>query len=369
MEIKDGYEEELRRKAARKLGHFFSNASAEMPDSVVIEQASSAPTAAYAASLIPDGATVADLTAGLGVNTCFFSIKASKVYAVERDAHRAEILSRNLQTDGIDNVSVFNSDCLEWLKSTNLNFDFAFIDPSRRHDNQRRVFMISDCQPDVAEVIPLLKNHCNKLIIKASPLLDITSTVKAIPHISDISIVEVNREVKELLIEVSLKGDKTDASELSPRLRCVILYPGRTTEIIEFGTNASPEPPLISGPDALLPGGYLYEPSPAIMKAANFSFLTASHPEMRKLDANTHLFFSPLPAEDLPGRLFRIEGVVSSRDLKSMRGSAFGVISRNHPLRPSELTARYKFHSSDEDFLIATTARSRKLILKCKKIF
>mgnify|MGYP003851277925 FL=1 len=82
-------------------------------------------------------------------------------------------------------------------------FDWIYIDPSRRNDHKEKVFLLKDCLPDVPKQLDFLLTKTNQILIKVSPILDITSTIKELKFVSEIHIVAVQNEVKELLFLVN----------------------------------------------------------------------------------------------------------------------------------------------------------------------
>lgn len=83
------------------------------------------------------------------------------------------------------------------------SFDVIFIDPARRGDQNARLYNLHDCQPDILSLLPLLRKRCDRLFIKASPLLDISQTILDFQELKSIRAISVNGECKELLVEVS----------------------------------------------------------------------------------------------------------------------------------------------------------------------
>lgn len=62
-----------------------------------------------------------------------------------------------------------------------------YLDPARRNSSGRK-FILEDLEPNILEWIPTFRKT-EKIIIKLSPLLDITSTLQQIDSISEIHIV------------------------------------------------------------------------------------------------------------------------------------------------------------------------------------
>lgn len=368
-EVNEDLNSALLKKAASKLPQIFANETATLPDSSVVEQASGELTATYVASFVGEGDTVADLTGGLGVNSYHFSQRAKKVFCIEIDEKRAEALKHNFEEAGVKNIEVIHSDAIEWLKKTANSFDFVYVDPSRRSQHNNKIITLSESSPDLTQILPLLKDRTKRLVVKASPLLDLTSILKEFSPVSGIMILEAQREVKELLIDFNFK-ESSDETKPSPYLKCVKLNSKGRPETMEFKISDSEK----NSANSYIPesktieiGGFLYEPSPSIMKSGMFGSICETYPDLMKLDPNTHLFYSKIKYENFPGRIFTVDGLPGSKELKRMKGGNYNVISRNHPCKAPELEQRYRFKGSDERFVIACKASGKNIILIASK--
>lgn len=352
-------------KFAAKIGPEFYREGLSCPDSSVVEQASGWQTASYVAYLIPEDAIVVDLTAGAGINSLYFSRKARKVIAVEIDPSRADSLRENVRLLGIDNLEVLTGSCLEILPKIKDSLDLAYIDPARRDGTGRRSFFLEDYSPRLDEVIPLLEGKVEKILIKLSPMLDLTSVKKAIPSVSVFHILESHREVKELIAEIGNSAENLDSDKV--KIKCIILDDKDEASIYDVTETTDSPIKYIEDQSKFKSGGYVYEPSPAIMKAGRFGFISRKFPSLYKLSDNTHLFYGEDYIPSFPGRIFKILKEITARDLKIMKGEAWNVISRNHPASAPELASRYKFKSSETNFIIAARTTKDKVIMACEK--
>jgi len=77
--------------------------------------------------------------------------------------------------------------------------DLIYLDPARRNQAGNKVVLLSDCEPNVAELLPLLLAKAENVLIKLSPMLDITLALKNLPHTKEIHIISVDNECKEIL--------------------------------------------------------------------------------------------------------------------------------------------------------------------------
>lgn len=363
----------IRLKAAEKLPGLFGLPGAVVPDSDIVEEASGAEPAAYAASLVPEGSVVADLTAGLGGNTVAFAQKASEVWAIERDAARAASLEHNLRLAGVENVRVVRADCLDWLEGSGRLPDVCYVDPERRNVAGRQP-ALADWSPALPELCEVLGRKYNesgrfpRMLAKVSPMLDLKQAMRELPAISAFHIVEFGREVKELLLDIS---PHVVDGHADPLVRCVRISRSGNVDfsdfhISDFAKNAAV--PLLGGKDRLKTGGFLYEPSPALMKAGIFGALAERFPDLKKLAPDTHLFFSEAFFPSFPGRIFRIDGLVGSAALKAMKGERVNVLSRNHPAKASDIERKFRLVPAGDTYIIACTVGRDRLIVLSERI-
>ena len=193
-----------KKKAEKKLPTWFAHSGIIYPPNLNLEQTSSEITAEYKASLV-SGSTLADLTGGFGIDSYYYSKKLKKVHHLELNEELQEIASHNFGILGAKNVISEAGDGIEFLKNSAEKFDWIYLDPSRRDDAGGRVFFLSDCLPNVPEHLDLLQEKANHIMIKTSPLLDLSAGLKELRNVKEIHIVAVENDVKELLWIITSK--------------------------------------------------------------------------------------------------------------------------------------------------------------------
>ena len=237
---------EARRKLDKKLPSW-AGVGVTVPASINLEQSSSEATALYKASLIDAGARVADLTGGLGADSWAFSRRASSVWYNERDAVLMETVRHNFALLGISNA-VFNAFDINpqddaWLDSLRaFRPDVIYLDPARRNASGHKVFLFEECSPDVTALLPQLLELASKVIIKVSPMADLTMLRRRLSGaISELHVVGTAGECKELLcICTRSAGD----------CRTVLSEDGHVMEPGEWSD--APEGPMLFVPSAAL---------------------------------------------------------------------------------------------------------------------
>ncbi|RZK59123.1 MAG: hypothetical protein EOO91_06090 [Pedobacter sp.] len=341
-----------KKKAKNKLPTWFSEAGIYYPALLSIEQTSSETTAAYKADLAI-GKSLLDLTAGFGIDSYFFAKKIGEVYSCEIKPELAEITAHNAKVLGANNLSVISGDGLEFLKSSTKNFDTIYIDPARR-SNDNKVFKLKDCTPDVTENLNFLLAKAQRIIIKTAPLLDISAGLSELKNVSEIHIVSVKNECKELLwvIDRNFTG--------ATKVVCVTL--NEKNKVFQFSISDLQTKIEIAQSE---PAGYLYEPDVALLKSGAFN-LIAEKFGLKKLHQQSQLYFSDEIKTDFLGRIFEIDSLLTLNELKKEKELQGNVIVRNFPEKAENLVKKYKIESTHDDFLIFTQNNKGYLVIKAK---
>lgn len=329
---------ECRRRFGGKLRHTLAaNPEFVFPTALAGEQSTSDALAAYHSSLLQEGERVADLTAGLGVDAMAMSLKAN-VVAVEMEQLKVDALRLNARH--LPQLTAVCADCRHWLaEQAEKAFSTVFIDPARRAANGGRVYALSDCEPDVTAMLPQLRRVCKRLIIKASPMLDITHTLSLLPDAVRVIALGTTTECKELVIEC-----RFDATVVEPTIEAVTLTPdGEVVSQMQFLRSEEVSAEVeCAEPQA---GMWLYDPYPAVMKAAPMRLLGACY-GVSKLAPQSHLWLSTDRVDAFPGHAYRVERVeqCSSRILKQLANQRVraSITTTNFPMTADVLRARLR---------------------------
>lgn len=201
---------DCRRRCATKLPEALSHSDFMFPSTIAAEQCTSEVIARFHASLIAEGETVVDMTCGLGIDTFAIARRAAAVTAIEIDEAKAECAVHNARVMGLDNVSIVDGDSVAWLNDFTGHVDTIFVDPARRDSMGKRVFGLADCLPDVTALLPRLRQVCDKVIVKASPMLDIKHTIHSLDGaVTHCYVIGTTTECKELVTVLSMTGATT----------------------------------------------------------------------------------------------------------------------------------------------------------------
>ncbi len=341
-----------KKKSIHKLPTWFHQDFIYYPPPLSIEQCSSEPTAAYKANLIV-GKKVIDITAGFGVDSFFFSKKAEEVTSCEIIAELSAISENNAKTLGAENITCLAGDGIEILRNSSLNFDTIYIDPARR-SGSAKVFKLKDCTPDVTVNLNLFIERAERTIIKTAPLLDISAGIAELQNVTEIHIVSVKNECKELLWVI----DKNFKAET--KIICASI--NETLKTFSFGLRAL-QTKTVFAPTQ--PSGYLYEPDVALLKGGAFNLIAESF-GLQKLHQHTQLYFSDKVKTDFLGRIFEIVSVLTLNEFKKEKNLVGNVVVRNFPEKAENLVKTYKIVSDHDNFFLFTQNNSGYLVIKAR---
>lgn len=354
---------ECRKKSSKKLQNTLANKKFVFPTTLSAEQCTSDLLAQFHATLVNVGINIIDLTSGLGIDVFHFAPKSQTVTAVELSPIVADALKENAVTLGHDNVIVVNGNCVEFVENCNTSYDVAFIDPARRGVNGKRLFALSDCEPNVVAMLQPLKKMCGKLIVKASPMLDVTQTLRELPETSQLYVIGTAQECKEIVAVVDFKT-KVE----TPQIIAVTL--GKDS-MSKFEFNNISESVAMVTYKVPAEGQYLYEPYPSVMKASPMKSLSQFY-GIDKLHTNTHLYVSDDIVTDFPGDIYKIESITpfSSKEIKSFKSQhqQINVAVRNFIMSADELRNKLKVKDGGTQKVIGCTLcdGSRVLIVVCR---
>lgn len=344
-----------RQKARVKIPSWAANDGIAYPPHLSMEQCSSEATARYKARIAGKGQKIVDLTAGFGVDMAFMSANFSEAVHVEQQAALCAISSANYACLGLHHIQVVCSDGVDYLHQME-HADLIFIDPARRDEHGGRTYGIADCTPNILEIIDEMLEKAHRVMIKLSPMLDWQKAVSDIGNVSEVHIVSVGNECKELLLVV-----EREARDI--RVFCV-----NDSQVFNYtiGDETGNFYQASTSPQ------YLYEPNASVMKAGCFQ-LIAKRFGISQPDKNSHLFLSDQIIPDFPGRGFVIERTctMNKRELKTgLEGiTKANIAVRNFPLSVAELKKRLKLKDGGDVYIFATTdAQKGHLLLVCRKI-
>lgn len=402
---------EGRRRLRKKLPEWVACTGLVYPSSLCAEQCSSSDTARYKASIVqrifneyagtvasmvgapcrttgsatenkmvtePAEVTIgtrktgriADLTGGLGVDSWAFSEVAEEVLYNEMNPALAAAARHNFKALGVTNIFIKNSEATsDSLKDIFGDFrpDVIFLDPARRDSAGKKVFLLEDCSPDVLKILPELFGISRFVLLKLSPMADITMAVERLDRtyeeylekasgkgwngqwVREVHVVASGGECKELLI--LLDGEWNEGYSLTCR---------------EDGKTLTFKPEEITKAKAGYPDStfarIIFEPGKSLTKAG-VSNAICERFGLVKLARFTHLYTISEPLSDSEseqrtaplkdfGKVFYVKEILplnkSSMKEVGKRYPHSEVSAKNIPMSSDELRTRLKVKSGDD---------------------
>ncbi|AZI27393.1 hypothetical protein EA772_19375 [Pedobacter sp. G11] len=330
-----------KKKSQKKLPTWFKTASIYYPATLSIEQTSSEITAKYKSELAK-GDSLIDITGGFGVDDYYFAKKVKNLTHCEINEDLSYIAEYNASVLGTKNINFLPVDGIEYLRSASENFDTIFVDPARRSEIGK-VFMLKDCTPDVAANLDMLLKKANRIIVKTAPLLDIKAGFSELKNVSEVHIVSLKNECKELLwvIDRDFNGiTKFVAVTLNDAEKQFVFQQDETDVNADYAND-------ISDSD------YLYEPDTALLKSGAFNLIGSKY-GLKKLHPQTQLYTSAIFKPEFAGRIFKIDEIISTGVLKKSTDLTGNIIVRNYPAKPEDLSKKHKIKPGKNQFVIFT---------------
>ena len=350
---------EGRQKAQQKLPSLAKTEGIIYPAKLSVEQCSSEQTALYKQKIVlrlltENRQSMVDLTGGFGIDFSFLAHLFTEADYVEHNEQLCEIARHNFPLLGLSKVRIHSKACEDFIDGMG-HFSLIYLDPSRRDAFGRKAIALIDCSPNIETLQDTLLSHASLVIIKLSPMLDIQDTLRRLPNVSEVHVVSVDGECKEMLLVLCHQ-------KKSVTYHCTNI----TTQTQTFCTDARDVDPII----APRPERYLYEPNASIMKAGVQNVLCQSY-NVKKLHPFSHLFTSEHLIEGFPGRIFEIEDYCSfaKKDLKTLLAgiNQCNLTIRNFPSSVAELRERLKLREGGNIYLFATTlSDGSHAMLRCK---
>ena len=363
---------EARRRLKSKLPEWYENAELIMGGRVPAEQCSSEATARYKRSII-EGESLCDMTGGMGVDFWYMSEGMKQAIYTERNEELCEIAKQNFEVLKDGKHPEVEVRCGDGQKLPIPSVDIIYLDPARRAGDGSRVYAMEDCEPNIVEWQDKLLQHAKMVLVKLSPMVDLTDVLRKLKGVTDVYVVGVKNECKEVLVKqrptptLPVEGGRDHAGCV--KIHCVDFLTDKNIEYsYDFLENLPPR--ILSLPQQ---GGlrWVYEPDVTLMKAQAFGSLCQRYP-VYQLDYETHLMTSDEYIADFPGRIFKVEELIpfSSKVLKRLKKEMpqANIATRNFPLSADELRKRTGIKDGGEIYLFGAKVKDMgQMLLKCRK--
>lgn len=338
----------------RKKVPLFSRKGLIFPKKMNVEQTSSQLTATYKKQLVGNLHSFIDCTGGFGVDTFFIAQNAQKSTYCELNNELSDIVKHNFNQLNAD-IEVINSNGIEFLQNTEDCFDCTYLDPSRR-SYQGKVISIEQSQPNILEYWDVLLDKSSRVMVKLSPMLDIDYLIRKLPFLSELHILSIKNDVKEILVVASRRVKADNVKLFSVELK------SHTAEIYASEANSEFKQPNIYTTKKKF--SYIYEPLGCLLKA-NLQDQYAIENGLVKLAPKSNFFLSDEQI-DLPlMKIFKIKEQLpfKRKEIVSFLPSKqVNVVTRNFPVKPEEVLKKLKIKQGGDNFLLCSIDAHKKFV-------
>ncbi len=355
----------LRKKFSDKFPFFTKRDDFLFPLSLNLEQSSSEYTAFYKSLLVDKQETLLDLTAGFGIDDIYFSKRVKSIVCVEQNKMLVDLLMHNFNCLNSTNYCCVNADAEDYILTAE-SFDVIYLDPARRDENKNKVFEIEASQPNVLKLIDVLQSKAKRIVLKLSPMMDLKQIENAFKNISDIHIVSLKNECKEILVEI-VNEEIEDINYHCVDIKSISLENDKM--ILDFNKIISRKEKTNSSNNFFTSDvlKYIYEPNTSILKSGLFYAISEKY-NIGKLHRHSHLFTSDVLIEGFEGRCFEVLELrnASPKALKDIKQANITV--RNFPQTVKEIRMKTKIKEGGKIYLFFTTLSNEdKVCVVCKK--
>ena len=285
--------------------------------------------------------SAADLTSGFGVDAHFMSTLFERFVSVEPNKELLELQKYNSQSFEFINRTFHLSKAFDFLAQS---FDVLYVDPSRRDEHHKQLIELNHCIPDCILNYNQLSSSSNLFLIKASPMVDISQSLRMLPHCFRVDLITVHFELKEILF-----FNAKNKSNSNPEIH-IHHYRKERLHWSEFTFHKTQNEKNEISISPL--NDFLFEPHPGMMKAGCSSQITSRF-DCAALDRNTHLYTAAEDRVLFEGRRFKVIShfPFSKRNMKSLIGGYFHVISKNFKLSVHEIRRQFKINEGKNEYL------------------
>lgn len=350
-----------RQKIRKKLPLFFTNHKLIIPPTINLEQSSSEATANFKAALF-EGKKIVDITGGLGIDSFAFASK-NKVIHCELNPELAKISETNAQILQLSTIEILACDGIDYVHKSSSNFDLIYLDPARRSNSNKKLIKFEDCTPNILAIKDDLFEKTDQILMKTSPMFDISLGLHQLKNVSKVWVVAVKNEVKEILW--LLTKNVSLASEETPIYTININKLGDE----EFDGNYYEEKHSIANKGIVKQ--FLYEPNASILKAGFFNLISTKF-KLDKLATNSHLYSSDALISNFPGRIFEVKEVLPYKTnllKKRLLKKKINISTRNFSSLVRDLISKFKIVEGGEEFVFFTQQNeTEKIVIFTKKV-
>lgn len=315
-----------------------------------------------------------DLTCGLGIDALHFSKHFDAVIAIEQNAVLAEVGRFNLGLLNVKNIEILTESAENYINCyEDEPFDLIFIDPARRDDVGKKVFLPEDCSPNIVELLPKLKKISKRILVKMSPMYDVDAAVRQFPDVHSVSVLSIENECKEVILDFREQADLGNFQNflnLKPTIFVKIKVDNQFLRVEK--TDKTLE--NVENTDGY---NFIIEPDVAFYKARmlpSFYEVFLKNDEALLTSNNGFFLSKNTQSKTMPARVFKILETFDyhpkkiKTQLKALNINTLNVVQRNFPFSTQQIRTVLNVKEGGELFLICTLVNSQKVVWLAERI-
>ena len=313
--------------------------------------------------------SMADFTGGMGIDCYYLSSKEESTLYNEMDNILCETARHNFNLLGRSDIEISNLTAEEYIDNNcHQHFDLVYLDPARRSATGKKLVSISECMPDVTKLQHKLTSMADIVAIKLSPMLDISTAIREIEHISHILIISLDGECKEMLLLINalfngnslIESININSNGNYSELLSATLQDENITDVQYADIND------------ICADNYLYEPFAAQMKSGLYKTIAIKY-SCKPVSPISHLYISDFACNIFPGRHFIIKeshpfNKRTAKELFSKYPQA-NIAVRNFPIGADELRKKFKVRDGGNIYIFGTTCSDIHILIVCTKAY
>ncbi len=347
----------IRQKISKKFPSLINNPHFIFPVKLSVEQASSEITAKYKSEIIEYESSL-DLTGGMGIDSIYLSAKSEKHIYLEQNEELCKLFEFNSNLLNLQNIEIINAKAEDYISKTVKHFDLVYLDPHRRSEKGQKMYFLEHTYPNIIKILDDLQKISDFAMIKTSPLLDISKAIDELKYVSEVHILSLDNECKEIIFLLNFK------SNLHIKYFAVNFEKHQIQKQF-FEKNDNSEKCFLG-----IKEKFLYEPNSSLMKLGFFNQI--SNEKLFKLSKNSHIFTSEYLFENFNGRIFEIISIINftkKEILNFCKEKKANISLRNFPITVEEFKKKIGLKDGGDIYLFGSTdANSKPIIFVCKKI-
>lgn len=324
------------------------------------EQSSSESSAIFKSTRFKGGKLL-DLSGGLGVDDWAFSKTFELIISLDPNTELNQMVRWNNHLLGVQHIERLDKTAEEFMAEVQDHFfDLVYLDADRRPEEKRSWFL-DQVQPNYLELAAPLHKIGKQILLKVSPMVDLSYLKESIQHLKEIWVLGDAKEVKEVLalVEPGYQGLVQTEAIIWNNPNNYLSY----TPALKTADDRHSQEELV----------YFFEPHPAVIKAG-LSKIYATSIGLNQIAPESAFYLGATLPSSFMGRAFRIlakedfSKATLKEYIKRHKIIQANVTRRNFILSTDEIRKQFKLKEGGADYLFFTEdAAGKRIFIHAQK--